>query len=79
MKLPLCGLATGFLRNAIGASAVFLLLGLFVSVGSAEGPTGVQARSAEAPVERGSYLVNSIAAWGNCHARGPMEGTSIRV
>jgi hypothetical protein len=47
MKLPLCGLATEFLRNAIGASAVFLLLDSFVTVGSAEGPTGVQARSAE--------------------------------
>jgi hypothetical protein len=79
MKLLLCGLATGFLWNAVGASAAFIPVDSIISVGSAEGPTGVQARSAEAPVERGSYLVNSIAAWGNCHARGPMEGTSIRV
>jgi hypothetical protein len=33
MKLPLCGLATEFLRNAIGASAVFLLLDSFVTWG----------------------------------------------
>ena len=37
--------------------------------GSAEGPTGVQAGSAETPVERGSYLVNTIGACGNCHGR----------
>jgi hypothetical protein len=79
MKLLLCGLATWFLWNAIGASAAFLPIDSIISVGSAEGPTGVQARSAEAPVERGSYFVNSIAACGNGHARGPMEGTSVRV
>jgi hypothetical protein len=56
MKLLLCGLATGFLWNAVGASAAFILVDSIISVGSAEGPTGVQARSAEAPVERGSYL-----------------------
>jgi len=36
----------------------FILIGLLSSVGSAE-----------TPIERGSYLVNTIGACGNCHAR----------
>src|SRR5215471_19973749 len=58
MKPRICGLATVFLRNAIGASAAFILVGSFTGVASAE-----------TPVERGSYLVNSIGACGNCHGR----------
>jgi len=58
MKLRLCGLATGFLWNAVGASAAFILVGSFSAVAWAE-----------TPVERGSYLVNSIGACGNCHGR----------
>jgi mono/diheme cytochrome c family protein len=58
MKLRLCGLATGFLWNGVGASAAFILVGSFTAVASAE-----------TPVERGSYLVNSIGACGNCHGR----------
>jgi len=69
MEFGVCRLALGFLRNIVGASAAFLLAGSFIGVGSAEGPAGVQARSAEAPVERGSYLVNTIGACGNCHGR----------
>jgi mono/diheme cytochrome c family protein len=57
-KLPLCGLATGFLWNAVGVSAAFSLVGSFTAVASAE-----------TPVERGSYLVNSIGSCGNCHGR----------
>ncbi|MBV8121393.1 MAG: hypothetical protein JO081_15810, partial [Alphaproteobacteria bacterium] len=69
MKSGVCRLAPVFLRNTVVASAAFLLVGSFTGVGSAEGPAGVQARSAEAPVERGSYLVNTIGACGNCHGR----------
>jgi mono/diheme cytochrome c family protein len=69
MKSGVCRLASVFLRNTAGASAAFLLVGSFISVGSAEGPAGVQARSGDAPVERGSYLVNTIGACGNCHGR----------
>jgi mono/diheme cytochrome c family protein len=69
MKSDTCRFATVFLRNAVGASAAFFLVGSFISPGSAEGPAGIQARSAEAPVERGSYLVNTIGACGNCHGR----------
>jgi mono/diheme cytochrome c family protein len=58
MKPRICGLATVFLRNAIGASAASILVGSFTAVASAE-----------TPVERGSYLVNSIGACGNCHGR----------
>ena len=58
MKPRICGLATVFLRNAIRASAAFILVGSFTAVASAE-----------TPVERGSYLVNSIGACGNCHGR----------
>jgi cytochrome c553 len=36
----------------------FILVGVFSSMSSAE-----------TPVERGSYLVNTIGACGNCHAR----------
>jgi hypothetical protein len=36
----------------------FILLGFLNSVGSAE-----------TPIERDSYLVNTIGAFGNCHAR----------
>lgn len=43
------------LANIVG-SAAFILVGSFSAV-------------AETPVERGSYLVNSIGACGNCHAR----------
>jgi hypothetical protein len=39
-------------------SLAVLLIGCFSSAGSAETPT-----------ERGSYLVNTIGACGNCHAR----------
>jgi cytochrome c553 len=45
------------LANIVG-SAAFILVGSFTAVASAE-----------TPVERGSYLVNSIGACGNCHAR----------
>ena len=56
MELRICDLATVFLRNIVG-SAAFILGSLnFVA-------------SAETPVERGSYLVNSIGACGNCQAR----------
>ena len=58
MKLRICGLATVFLRNIARVSAAFLLLGFLSSMGSAE-----------TPIERGSYLVNTIGACGNCHAR----------
>ena len=60
MKPRICGLATVFLRNAIGASAAFILVGSFTALASAE-----------TAVERGAYLVNSIGACGNCHARDP--------
>jgi len=56
MELRICGLATVFLRNIVG-SAAFILGSLSVVA------------SAETPAERGSYLVNSIGACGNCHAR----------
>ena len=46
-----------------------ILVSFLSSVGSAESPAGLQARSAETPIERGSYLVNTIVACGNCHAR----------
>jgi cytochrome c553 len=69
MKSRVCRLASVFLRNAVGPGAAFLLVGSFISLGSAQGPAGVQARSAEVPVERGSYLVNTIGACGNCHGR----------
>jgi hypothetical protein len=56
MELRICDLATVFLRNIVG-SAAFILGSLnFVA-------------SAETPAERGSYLVNSIGACGNCQAR----------
>jgi mono/diheme cytochrome c family protein len=58
MKPRICGLATVFLRSAIGASAAFILVGSFTAVASAE-----------TAIERGSYLVNTIGACGNCHAR----------
>ena len=45
------------LANIVG-SAAFILVGCFTAVASAE-----------TPVDRGSYLVNSIGACGNCHAR----------
>src|SRR5215472_5654898 len=45
------------LANIIG-SAAFIIVGSFSAVASAE-----------TPVDRGSYLVNSIGACGNCHAR----------
>ena len=45
------------LANIVG-SAAFILVGSFTAVASAE-----------TPVERGSYLVNSIGACGNCHGR----------
>jgi mono/diheme cytochrome c family protein len=51
-------LATVFLRNTVGASAAFILAGSFCA-----------SASAQTPVERGSYLVNSIGACGNCHGR----------
>jgi mono/diheme cytochrome c family protein len=69
MKSSVCRLASVFLRNTVSASAAFVLVGSFISAGSAEGPAGVQARSGEAPVERGSYLVNTIGACGSCHGR----------
>src|SRR3984893_39244 len=58
MKLLTCGLAKGLLWNAVGASAAFILVGFLSSVGFAE-----------TAIERGSYLVNTIGACGNCHAR----------
>ena len=58
MKLLICGLAKGLLWNALGASAAFVLVGFLSSVGFAE-----------TAIERGSYLVNTIGACGNCHAR----------
>jgi mono/diheme cytochrome c family protein len=45
------------LANIVG-SAAFILVGSFTAVALAE-----------TPVERGSYLVNSIGACGNCHGR----------
>jgi hypothetical protein len=42
----------------VARSAAFILVGSFTAVASAE-----------TPVDRGSYLVNSIGACGNCHAR----------
>jgi mono/diheme cytochrome c family protein len=45
------------LANIIG-SAAFILVDSFIAVASAE-----------TPVERGSYLVNSIGACGHCHGR----------
>jgi hypothetical protein len=54
----ICGLATVFLRNTVGASAAFILVGSLSSSGFAE-----------TPIERGFYLVNGIGACGNCHAR----------
>jgi cytochrome c553 len=45
------------LGNIVG-SAAFILVGASTAVASAE-----------TPVDRGSYLVNSIGACGNCHAR----------
>lgn len=48
------------MRNAVIVMAVALLL-----------PAVMQAR-AETPVERGSYLVNTIMTCGNCHSpKGP--------
>jgi hypothetical protein len=58
MNIRICSLATAFLRNTIGAPAAFILVGSFNAVASAE-----------TQVERGSYLVNSIGACGNCDAR----------
>ena len=58
MKLLTCGLAKGLLWNAVGASAAFILVGFLSSVGFAE-----------TAIERGSYLVNTIGACGNCPAR----------
>ena len=62
MKPRICALATMLPRNTVGASAAFILVGFFSSVGSAE-----------TLVERGSYLVNSVGACGNCHARDAAE------
>jgi cytochrome c553 len=45
------------LANIVG-SAVLILVGSLTAVASAE-----------TPAERGSYLVNTIGACGNCHAR----------
>jgi hypothetical protein len=45
------------LANVVG-SAAFILIGSLGTVASAE-----------TPAERGSYLVNTIGACGNCHAR----------
>jgi len=45
------------LANVVG-SAAFILVGSFTAMALAE-----------TPVERGSYLVNSIGACGNCHGR----------
>jgi hypothetical protein len=45
------------LANVVG-SATFILVGSFAAVASAE-----------TPVERGCYLVNSVGACGNCHGR----------
>ena len=56
MKSGVRRLATVFPQNTVIASAAFFLV-------------GVQAVSAETPVERGSYLVNTIGACGNCHGR----------
>ena len=78
MKSGVCRLASVFLRNTVSVSAAFLFVGSFITAGSAEGPAGVQARSAETPVERGSYLVNTIGACGNCHGR-DASGISIRT
>ena len=58
MKLLICGLAKGLLWNAVGTSAAFILVGFLSSVGFAD-----------TAIERGSYLVNTIGACGNCHAR----------
>src|SRR5580693_3641609 len=58
MKLLTCGLAKGLLWNAVGASAAFILVCFLSGVGFAE-----------TAIERGSYLVNTIGACGNCHAR----------
>jgi mono/diheme cytochrome c family protein len=58
MKSGDCRLASVFLRSTVGASAAFLLVGAFTAVASAE-----------TPVERGSYLVNSIGQCVNCHGR----------
>jgi mono/diheme cytochrome c family protein len=57
MELRLCSLAAMFLRN-IAASAAFILVGSLSAMATAE-----------TAVERGSYLVNTIGACGNCHAR----------
>jgi hypothetical protein len=46
MMLRICGLATVFLRNTVGAFAAFILVGFLSS-----------ADSAATPIERGSYLV----------------------
>jgi cytochrome c553 len=58
MKARIHGLAMVFLWNTIGAPAAFVFLGFLSSTASAE-----------TPIERGSYLVNTIGACGNCHAR----------
>ena len=49
------------LANVVG-SAAFILVGSFTAMALAE-----------TPVERGSYLVNTIGACGNCHARDATE------
>jgi mono/diheme cytochrome c family protein len=65
MKLRICGLA-----NIVG-SAAFILVGSFSAVASDRSdPRSISDRaSAETPVERGSYLVNSIGQCANCHGR----------
>ena len=50
MKLRTCGLTTVFLRHIAGVSAAFVLVSFLSSMGSAE-----------TPIERGSYLVKTIA------------------
>jgi mono/diheme cytochrome c family protein len=65
MKLRICGLAN------IAGSAAFILVGSFSAVASDRSdPRSISDRaSAETPVERGAYLVNSIGQCGNCHGR----------
>lgn len=58
------------LSGAVSGSLILLLLL------AAHGPGSGSAR-AESPVERGSYLVNTILACGNCHTQKSADGSPI--
>ncbi len=63
---PLSRRGFGFMKNALMPSVV--LAALATAVGNA---------TAETPVERGSYLVNTVMACGNCHTPKDPSGAAI--